>query len=112
MAKPRRTQVLNAQAVTASGNSGPLLNLGRMLNLVVVMLIDITAATGTTPSITFSLVSVLPDGSTVAIAPVVVFQNVVFQNVIEPNVQVNWVVTGTTPSLTSNLDLFFTSPDA
>ena len=120
MAKPRRTQVLNAQAVTASGNSGPLLNLGRMLNPVVVMLIDITAATGTTPSITFSLVSVLPDGSTVAIAPVVAItamtaagqQRVVFQNVIEPNVQVNWVVTGTTPSLTSNLDLYFTSPDA
>ena len=39
-------------------------------------------------------------------------QRVVFQNVIEPNVQVNWTVSGATPSITANVDLFFTSPDA
>ena len=117
MAKPRRTQVLNAQAVTATGNSGPLANQSRMLNPVIVMLIDITAVSGTTPSITFGLYSVLPDNSTVLIGAATAMtaagqQRMVFQNVIEPNVQVNWTVSGTTPSLTANVDLFFTSPDA
>lgn len=117
MATPRRAQILHAQAMTASGNSGSLPNLGRMLNPVVVMLIEITAVSGTTPSITFGLYSVLPDGSTVLIAAATAMtaagqQRVVFQNVLEPNVQVNWTVSGTTPSLTANVDLYFTSPDA
>jgi hypothetical protein len=117
MAKPRRTQILNAQAVTASGNSGVVANQSRMLNPVVVMLIDITAVSGTTPSIAFGLYSVLPDNSIVLIAAATAMtafgqQRMVFQNVIEPNVQVNWTVSGTTPSFTCNVDLFFTSPDA
>jgi hypothetical protein len=120
MAKPRRQQVLNASAVTVSGNSGPLSNLGRMLNPVVVMLIDVTAVSGTTPSLTFTLNAVLPDGSLAAIPPTVAIVAItatgqaryIFHDVIDPTIQLNWAVTGTTPSLTCNVDLFFTSPDA
>jgi hypothetical protein len=120
MAAPRRHQVLNAQAVTTSGNSGTLPDIGQNGNPTVVMLIHVSAVSGTSPSITFSLNAVLPDGSTVAIAPLVAItamtaigvQRVVFQNVLEPNLQVNWSVSGTTPSLTCAVDLFLSSPDS
>jgi hypothetical protein len=88
-----------------------------MLNPVVVMLVDVTAASGTSPSLTFSLKAVLPDGSTVAIGSATAItavgkQRAVFTNVIEPNVQVDWAISGTTPSFTVSVDLYFTSPDA
>ena len=61
--------------------------------------------------------SVLPDGSTALIAAATAMttagqQPVVFQNVIRPNIQVDWTVSGTTPSATCSVDLWFTSPDA
>jgi hypothetical protein len=119
MAAPRRIQALNAQAITATGNSGSLPNIGTSGNPLIVMLIHVSAVSGTTPSITFSLNSVLPDGSTVVIAPLVAItamtaigtQRVVFQNTLDPNLQVNWTVSGTTPSLTCSVDLFLSSPD-
>ena len=80
------------------------------------MVIDITAVSGT-PIVVFSLMLVLPDGSTVEVGAATAMtaagqQRVVVQNAIEPNVQVNWAVTNTTPTVTCNVDLWFTSPDA
>jgi hypothetical protein len=37
---------------------------------------------------------------------------VVFTNVIDPSLQVSWAISGTTPSFTVSVDLYFTSPDA
>lgn len=119
MAQPQRHQINNAQAITATGNSGVLPNLSDENNPTVILDIHCTAASGTSPSITFSLNAVLPDGSLVAIAPTVAIVAItgvsiaryIFTNVLDANLQVNWTVTGTTPSLTCDTDLLFTSTE-
>lgn len=121
MALNRRIQVAQtATPLTASGNTGSILNIGQNNNPTIILLIDVTVAAGTTPSLTFTLNSVLPDGSLVAIPPTVAIVAItaagqaryVFHDVVDNNIQLNWAISGTTPSFTCNVDLFLTSPDS
>lgn len=121
MAGPRRIQVAQAATpLTATGNSGSLLNISQNNNPTIILLIDVSAVGGTSPSLTFTLNSVLPDNSLIAIPPTVAIVAItaagqaryIFHDVIDPNIQLNWVISGTTPSFTANVDLFLTSPDS
>lgn len=114
----RRHQVLKAANITASGNSGTLENIGTSATPTVVIDIDIaTAPTGTAPSIQFSLNSVLPDGSVAQIVQGAALtgagtQRIVATGVLDAQIQLAWVVTGTTPNFGSvSADIYLTSPD-
>jgi hypothetical protein len=115
---PRQYQVLHGTTITATGNSGPLPNIGEANSPYIVILINCpNAPTGTTPSVTFSLVSVLPDGSTVLIVAGTAItaagqQRITASGVIDGTLEVVWTVSGTSPSFTGvNVDLFMSSPD-
>lgn len=118
---PRRYQIAQSGTpLTASGNSGELVNIGQSTNPTVVLVIDVITVSGTTPSLTFTLNSAIEeDADLIAIPPTVAIVAItaagqaryVFHDVIEPHVQLNWAISGTTPSFAANVDLYFTSPD-
>jgi hypothetical protein len=117
---PRMHQVING-AVSASGNSGPLKNLGRSENPTIVAYLDVQGTvTGTSPSLTVTVYGSV-DG--VRFAQIATFtavtatltgpQRVVIQNALDPYLEVAWSVSGTSPVFNGvTCELLMTSPDA
>src|SRR5690348_4905236 len=106
MASNRRHSVKSNATLTASGNSGMLPNLGQANNPTVVVFIDVpNAPTGTSPSMTVTLYGSV-DGTrkAVLVADVAITgqltnpHRIVAHDVLEPNIEVDWVITGTSPS--------------
>lgn len=120
---PRRHQVLNGATVTSSGNSGVLTNFTRSMNPVIIAYLDIKGTvSGTSPQLT---VSVWGSVDGVRFAQIGAFTaqsaslsgsnplRLQLSNVLEQYIQVQWAVSGTTPSFGGvNIDLLMTSPDA
>lgn len=110
---------LNNQTIAASGNSDVFSNVGQSHNPEIVVVLDVQGpVTGTTPSLTVSLyasadgvrfeqVGILTAVTGVLAAP----SRVVIKDVLEPYLQVQWVVSGTTPSFGGvNCNVFMSGP--
>jgi hypothetical protein len=118
----RRHNILSAQTVTASSNSGTLPNLGRSGNPVIIAILDVSGTvSGTNPTLDCALVGWLDSERPYTIAnfeqvtaTLTEPQRLVIPNVLEDNLELVWTVGGTnTPSFASvNLDILMTSPDA
>jgi hypothetical protein len=120
MAKPRRHQAMNG-TYTASGNSGTLANLGQDNNPTVVAFLDVQGpVSGTSPSLTITIYGFADGGRkaqlgqfTAVTASLSGPQRLVIHDVMEDNIEVDWAISGTTPSFGGvTCDLFFSSPDA
>lgn len=121
MAANRRHQVQNAATLTASGNSGMLPNLGESSNPTVIVYIDVTGAVtngGGTLQVTVygssdgSRTAQLAQDATIN-ATLSGPHRLVIHDVLDPNIEVAWVIGGTTPSYAGvNIDVYMTSPDA
>lgn len=118
---PRRHQVLNGATLTASGNSGTLSNLDRSLNPTIVALLDVSGTvSGTTPSLTVTVSGwtdtqrkVVLATFTAVTATMTAPARTVISNVLEDQLEVEWAITGTTPSFGGvNINLLMSSPDA
>lgn len=117
----RRHAAIPSQTITASGNSGPLTNLGQSVNPTVIAILDVQGpVAGTTPSMTVTVYSVTDEGRLISLASFAAVTGVlanplrlVIQNVLEPNIQVGWAVSGSGASFGGvTCDLYMTSPDS
>lgn len=92
-------------AITASGNSSTFSQDGAVGNLVVTF--DATAVSGTSPSLTIQLqgsqdgVNWYNVGSPSSAITAVSFTRLPFTNVLEPNLRLNYTVSGTSPSFSA-----------
>lgn len=118
---PRRHSVLNNATLTTTGNSGTLPNLDRSLNPTVVAVLDIQGpVTGTSPSLTITVYGWTDSNRkaqlyqfTAQLTQLAAPLRQVISNALEDKLEVDWVISGTTPSFGGvSLDLLMSSPDA
>lgn len=118
---PRRHQVLSGATLTASGNSGTLPNLDRSLNPTIVALLDVSGTvSGTSPNLTVTVSGwtdtqrkVVLGTFTAVTATMTAPARLVISNALEDNIEVEWAITGTTPSFGGvSINLLMSSPDA
>lgn len=116
----RRQAAIPSQTITASGNSGPLTNLGQSGNPTVVAILDVQGAiAGVSPSLTVTVYSVTDEGRLISLGSFAAVTGdlanplrLVIHDVLEPNVQVGWVVSSGASFGGVTCDLYMTSPDS